>query len=115
MIFNGQEPTTSDLHDDLPPYAVLSHTWGKDEVTFDEMLWGEESTKEKAGYRKIQDFCRVARDHEFQYAWIDTCNIDKRSSAELSEAITSMYGYYRKADICFIYLADVPPDRKSVV
>lgn len=43
-----------------------------------------------------------------EYIWIDTCCIDKRSSSELLEAISSMWDWYHKATICFAYLSDVP-------
>ena len=41
------------------------------------------------------------------HAWIDTCCIDKSSSAELSEAINSMYTWYEVAQVCYAYLEDV--------
>ncbi|EON68800.1 hypothetical protein W97_08058 [Coniosporium apollinis CBS 100218] len=62
----------------------------------------------KAGYKKIRYACAQAVRHGFHYTWIDTCCIDKSSSAELSEAINSMYSWYRQAEVCYAYLADVP-------
>ncbi|OJT04022.1 Vegetative incompatibility protein HET-E-1 [Trametes pubescens] len=56
---------------------------------------------------KIKGFCQVARDAGFRLAWNDACCIDKSSSAELSEAINSMYEWYRLSDMCYVYLADV--------
>ncbi|KAI1792754.1 HET-domain-containing protein [Ganoderma leucocontextum] len=58
---------------------------------------------------KIREACAVARANGYQYIWIDSCCIDKTSSSELSEAINSMYAWYARADICYGYLADVPP------
>ncbi|KAM5546140.1 hypothetical protein V8D89_000266 [Ganoderma adspersum] len=58
---------------------------------------------------KIRDACRVARENGYRYIWIDSCCIDKSSSSELSEAINSMYQWYGLADVCYAYLADVPP------
>ena len=46
----------------------------------------------------------------FHYIWIDTCCIDKASSAELSEAINSTYRWYHESGVCYAYLADVPPN-----
>ncbi len=60
-----------------------------------------------AGYSKIRSCCAIAAQQGFEYVWIDTCCIDKTSSAELSEAINSMYRYYQEAQICYAYLADV--------
>nr|POE87388.1 vegetative incompatibility protein het-e-1 [Quercus suber] len=59
------------------------------------------------GYRKIEYTCQQARLDELTYAWVDTCCIDKNSSAELSESINSMYGFYERAQVCFVYLSNV--------
>jgi hypothetical protein len=73
----------------IPPYAILSHTWGHDEVSLHDMLSGNATAKQ--GYEKIKRCCETAISDGFKYAWVDTCCIDKTSSAELSEAINSMY------------------------
>jgi hypothetical protein len=39
--------------------------------------------------------------------YADTCCIDKRSSAELQEAIDSMFEWYRDSETCHICLDDV--------
>jgi hypothetical protein len=99
-------------HDnEIPPYAVLSHTWGAEEVTFKDLM--EDTGKNKAGYEKIE-FCRkqAVRDG-LLYFWVDTCCIDKSSSAELSEAINSMFRWYQKADKCYVYLSDVSTSRHA--
>ena len=93
---------------EIPPYAILSHTWGKEEVLFGEMKKGK--GEGKTGYLKIKNACKQAAEDGFQYVWVDTCCIDKRSSAELSEAINSMYPWYQKAVVCYAFLADVPSD-----
>jgi hypothetical protein len=63
-----------------------------------------------AGYKKIKDCCAKALEAEFQYVWIDTCCIDKTNSTELSEAINSMFGWYKNATTCYAYLEDVKPE-----
>lgn len=63
--------------------------------------------KGKKGWNKVQMTCRLARKQSLAYAWIDTCCIDKSSSAELSEAINSMFEWYQMADICYAYLSDL--------
>ncbi|KAH3976696.1 hypothetical protein HBH98_011560 [Parastagonospora nodorum] len=97
----------------IPPYAILSHTWGadEDEVTFKDLNKGTGTTK--AGYRKLE-FCRrqAASDH-LDYFWVDTCCINKDSSTELSEAIVSMFRWYQNAAQCFVYLDDVSTDSKD--
>lgn len=59
---------------------------------------------------KIKGICRIAREAGYRLVWIDSCCIDKTSSAELSEAINSMFEWYSEADVCYAYLADVPDD-----
>ena len=89
----------------LPEYAILSHRWEDEEISFQELQAGMGA--EKRGYQKIAAFCNEARKRGFEWGWIDTCGIDKTSSAELSEAINSMYKWYEKAAGCFVYLSDV--------
>ncbi|KAI1397506.1 HET-domain-containing protein [Hypoxylon fuscum] len=96
--------------DSIPQYAILSHLWvdGGEEVSFYDFADLSPSTKAKSGFRKIQGACRVARKDGIDWIWIDTNCIDKSSSAELTEAINSMYTWYRDAIVCYAYLADVP-------
>ncbi|KAI2465265.1 HET-domain-containing protein [Annulohypoxylon bovei var. microspora] len=92
-----------------PRYAILSHTWdGDKEVTFQEWERRTDSTvRRKDGYAKIVGACRRAQADGLQYLWCDTNCIDKTSSAELSEAINSMFAWYRDSYVCYAYLADV--------
>lgn len=94
----------------IPQYAILSHTWGKEEASFQDMQSRRSirRTVEKAGYRKIEYSCNQAVKDLLTYVWVDTCCIDKSSSAELSEAINSMYRWYSHAAICYAYLTDIP-------
>lgn len=92
--------------DNRPPYAILSHTWTEgQEVTYDELSTDTGTTK--AGYDKIR-FCvdRAARDG-LEYAWVDTCCIDKSNQLELQIAINSMFRWYQQARKCYVYLSDV--------
>ncbi|KAH7926816.1 HET-domain-containing protein [Leucogyrophana mollusca] len=91
-----------------PTYAILSHVWGEEEVTFRDI--NKPSPEQFKGYTKIEHCCAQALADGYKYLWIDTCCIDKRSSAELSEAINSMYRWYAEAQICYAYLEDVPSD-----
>jgi hypothetical protein len=146
----------------IPEYAILSHTWGADEVSYQELVWinrikaytasydtpsssvvslsstqddqslvmltametmlrtstsfatnlsgvKEEDFLKRQGYSKIVHAAKEAQSLGFQYIWIDTCCIDKSSSAELQEAINSMYRWYSDAEICIVYLEDVWP------
>jgi hypothetical protein len=89
----------------IPRYAILSHTWGTGEVSFQDMQ--DVKGKDKGGYSKITSCCALAASDGWKYVWIDTCCIDKTSSAELSEAINSMFEWYKNAAVCYAYLADI--------
>jgi hypothetical protein len=54
-------------------YAILSHTWGKEEITFQDMQLQSDSVKSRAGYDKIVQCCRQASKDGFTFAWVDTC------------------------------------------
>ncbi|KAH6697092.1 heterokaryon incompatibility protein-domain-containing protein [Plectosphaerella plurivora] len=92
--------------DDIPnhPYAILSHTWGLDEVVFTDVANG--TARAKPAFAKVAFTCRQAARDGLEYAWIDSCCIDKASSAELSEAINSMFPWYRAAVCCYALLED---------
>ena len=147
--------------DGIPPYAILSHTWGADEISYQELVWinrikalsgafdqpslsssftssssqdeqsslmlasmemllrgnwnpgtstgsmTEEDFRARPGYSKIINTAREVRDLKLKWVWIDTCCIDKSSSAELQESLNSMYRWYRNARVCLVYLSDV--------
>jgi hypothetical protein len=88
------------------PYAILSHRWGSEEVSFKEYRKSRDTIKHRAGYKKIVQFCIISKQRGYHLAWIDTCCIDKRSSAELSEAINSMYRWYELSAECYVWLED---------
>ncbi|EMC91983.1 hypothetical protein BAUCODRAFT_39136 [Baudoinia panamericana UAMH 10762] len=117
-----------------PRYVILSHRWQADEVSYEEytltlrpadMLTGWDDhqvnlIRQKSGYQKVIHFCAWARTWAksgkkrrrqimgaIEWVWIDTCCIDKRSSSELSEAINSMWTWYKESEMCCVYLADV--------
>lgn len=103
----GELSLTGDLQDDIPLYAILSHTWGddKDEVDFDDLK--HKSFMNKAGYAKIRFCGEQAKKDKLQYFWVDTCCINKANNTEYSEAINSMFRWYRDAVKCYVYLANV--------
>ncbi|CCF41151.1 HET domain-containing protein [Colletotrichum higginsianum] len=99
---------TEFVGEQAPQYAILSHTWSDGEVLFQDLQEGGGPSTTKAGWSKVLAACRLAQAQSYSWIWIDTCCIDKSSSSELSEAINSMFKWYRDAKICFAYLADVP-------
>ena len=110
-----------------PKYAILSHRWGSDETSFKDFSKGRKQDSE--GHQKILSFCEFAKARGHEWVWADTCKIeplqshgllsphlqtsagciDKSSSAELSEAINSMFRWYFDSDTCYAYLSDVNP------
>lgn len=110
-----------------PPYAILSHTWSCEEISYQQWqrdIWSRwpdsddflhvavapevvDRMKTKAGFQKIVDFCRLCKERGYSWAWVDTIAIDKSSSAELSEAINSMFNWYEQSSLCVVHLSDV--------
>ncbi|KAI1452742.1 HET-domain-containing protein [Annulohypoxylon moriforme] len=91
-----------------PAYAILSHTWGNDEILFQDIQNRQDTGwKDIPGYDKLICSCLQAKRDGYQYIWIDTCCIDKTSSAELSEAINSMFQWYKSSAACYVFLEDV--------
>ncbi|KAF5344911.1 hypothetical protein D9758_011559 [Tetrapyrgos nigripes] len=105
-LLNTKTLKLEEFYADIPRYAILSHTWEKEEVTFQD-IQNLETARLKAGFAKIQNACARACRYDFEWIWIDSCCINKESSAELSEAINSMYQYYEDAVVCYVYLCDV--------
>ncbi|KAK1729681.1 heterokaryon incompatibility protein-domain-containing protein [Colletotrichum acutatum] len=103
-LLNVETRRLQEFFDEVPEYVILSHTWGSGEVTFQD-LDRPDHTK-KRGYIKIDGTCYLAARNGIKWVWVDTCCIDKTSSAELSEAINSMYRWYRDSQICYAYLED---------
>jgi hypothetical protein len=97
----------SEFFGTIPKYAILSHRWEEEELTFQD-LPSKKDSKTK-GWAKVKGCCSQALKDGYEWVWVDTCCIDKSSSAELSEAINSMFKWYREAGMCYAYLSDVPP------
>jgi hypothetical protein len=109
---DGKICRTKNITIDIPPYAILSHTWAEDdenEVKFHDLE--APTSKTKVSFCKIE-FCRnQAVLNNLQYFWVDTCCIDQNNSVELAEAINSMFRWYRNATRCYVYLSDVSAPR----
>ena len=100
--------------DEATSYAILSHRWTEQEVNYEEITDlvkmekdEQNEVRQRLGYQKIHASCEQAKRDKFEWLWVDTCCIDKRSSAELSEAINSMYRWYENSGVCYAYLQDV--------
>ncbi|PMD13092.1 HET-domain-containing protein, partial [Hyaloscypha hepaticicola] len=109
-LLNAKTFTRADFNNEgtVPDYAILSHTWGDDEVTFRDLAeLSREQLVSKRAWEKVKKCCAKAMEWDLEWVWIDTCCIDQSSSAELSEAINSMYQWYRKSAVCYAYLSGV--------
>ena len=97
-------------------YAILSHRWGVEEVLFEDARHGADQLRacRKQGLAKVLRSAEVARQNGYAYIWIDSCCIDKSSSAELSEAINSMFEWYGRSAVYYAFLADYKAGKGSL-
>jgi ankyrin repeat protein len=102
---SGEIVLTQHNDKNIPLYAILSHTWGEEEVIFQDVEVG--TGKSKAGWEKIEFCAAQAAADGLQYSWVDTCCIDKKNAVELAEAINSMFRWYQRAEKCYVFLSDV--------
>ncbi|KAI0615903.1 vegetative incompatibility protein HET-E-1, partial [Pyrenophora tritici-repentis] len=113
---NGTLRWTKDIirSEEIPPYAILSHTWGEQEVVFDDLKDLDNAvdvdTQRKEGYQKIRFCAQQAKRDGLVYFWVDTCCINKANNTELSKAINSMFRWYQNAKRCYVFLSDVAND-----
>ncbi|KAI6143990.1 hypothetical protein BKA82DRAFT_160774, partial [Pisolithus tinctorius] len=90
-------------------YVTLSHRWGKGEPSLRDVKGRSVyRMSPEGGLRKLHAFCLVACKQGYLWVWSDTCCIDKDSSAELQEAILSMFTWYRRSTLTIVHLSDVP-------
>jgi hypothetical protein len=86
---------------EVPPYCILSHRWGEDEVSYKEFRKG--SKTDGVGYRKILGFCEFVKGRRWRpystesangsssplysdstdWVWIDTCTSERAPSDKL--------------------------------
>ncbi|KAI1638784.1 HET-domain-containing protein [Biscogniauxia mediterranea] len=91
---------------------IISYIGGGDEVSFADYQTPEKRVKQ-TGFRKTQLVCQKAREDHLEWAWIDTCCIDKSNSAELSEAINSMFKWYEGSAVCYANLNEWPRESET--
>jgi hypothetical protein len=112
---DGRLSWTDDLvGEQIPPYAILSHTWEGQEVAYKDLQNHKDiedvDARFRGGYQKIFFCATQAKRDGLDYFWVDTCCIDKANNTELLEAINSMFRWYQNAKKCYVYLLDVEND-----
>jgi Heterokaryon incompatibility protein (HET) len=109
----GDLMITNFVRNDIPHYAILSHRWldATEEPTFEDLTKG--TGQGKPGYEKLRFCGEQARQNGLKYFWVDTCCINKADSSELSQAINSMFRWYRDATRCYVYLSDVSTNKRK--
>jgi hypothetical protein len=94
--------------------VMLSHRWEEKELSLqdiqDKIVY---QLNPVGGIVKLQSFCKTARDAGYQWAWIDTCCIDRTSNVEVQESVNSMFVWYLHSGLTMVYLVDVLPSSKS--
>lgn len=107
----------NDIPNPFPQYAILSHTWisPKDEITYQDFKQRKSDIEndifKQKGWAKLRSYCdRAARDG-WEWAWMDTCCIDKTNPADTQEAINAMFRWYQNSGICYAHLDDVDVSR----
>ncbi|KAF4493497.1 heterokaryon incompatibility [Fusarium agapanthi] len=94
--------------DKIPKHAIVSHRWEVEESSYSDMktrlahrdadVFGAGPLWTGPNYRKIYEFGLMASQAGYEHIWVDTCCIDKSSSAELQESINSMYRWCMESD-----------------
>ncbi|KAG2363744.1 hypothetical protein BDR07DRAFT_888500 [Suillus spraguei] len=95
-------------------YVMLSHRWEGQEPQLDDIQGKSVYELSSVGnVRKLQRFCKTARDAGYRWAWSDTCCINKNGTVELPESITSMFRWYQHSSLTIVYLYDISPSSGS--
>ncbi|KAH8886973.1 HET-domain-containing protein, partial [Thozetella sp. PMI_491] len=109
----SEKPSFSWFKATPPQYAILSHTWDDDEVSFQDLMGG--LGENKTGYRKVEFCANQAQKDNLQYFWVDTCCIDIWNPREREKAISSMFRWYQNAKTCYVILSDISvPDAADI-
>ncbi|RYP61738.1 hypothetical protein DL771_010025 [Monosporascus sp. 5C6A] len=104
-----------------PPYVAMSHIWGPEEITYDDITGAREIAQQKQGYEKIQALCKLVRQQGLRYMFIDVCclknagRLEMGRSAEFDNALNSMFNWFAGAELCFAHLGDLSGQGESAL
>ena len=89
-------------------YVMLSHTWEENEPLFQQVIhMAVYDLDESPTHDKLQMFCKLVRDAGFNWAWSDTCCIDKSNHFVLQEALVAMFKWYEGSAMMIVFLRGV--------
>ena len=90
-------------------YVMLSHRWEDKEPLIPQVRYMVVYNLDKSPtHHKLQMFCKIVRDAGFNWAWSDTCCINKDDHFVLQEALVSMFKWYRGSAMTIVFLRGVP-------
>ncbi|KAF8135599.1 hypothetical protein EV363DRAFT_1321005 [Boletus edulis] len=91
-------------------YVMLSHKWEDNEPLFQKVIHIAVYDLDKSPtHDKLQTFCNIVRDAGFNWAWSDTCCIDKSDHFVLQEALVAMFRWYQGSTMVIVFLRGVRP------
>ncbi|KAF8436838.1 hypothetical protein L210DRAFT_3631882 [Boletus edulis BED1] len=89
-------------------YVMLSHKWEDNEPLFQRVVHiAVYDLEESPTHDKLQTFCKIVRDAAFDWAWSDTCCIDKSDHFVLQEALVAMFKWYQGSAMMIVFLRGV--------
>ena len=89
-------------------YVMLSHKWEENEPLFQQVIHiAVYDLDTSPTHDKLQMFCNVVRDTGYNWAWSDTCCIDKSDHFVLQEALVAMFKWYQGSAMMIVFLRGV--------
>ena len=89
-------------------YATFSHKWEDNEPLFEKVIKVVvHDLEEFPTHAKLQMFCKIVREAGFNWAWSDTCCINKGDHFIFQEALVSMFKWYEGSSLTIIFLRGV--------
>ena len=89
-------------------YVVLSHTWEDNEPLFETVIGSMVTELEESlTHDKLRMFCEIVGKAGFNWAWSDTCCINKSDPSVLQEALVAMFKWYEGSAMMIVFLRGV--------
>ena len=89
-------------------YGMFSHKWEDDEPLLEQVIRMVVYELEASPtHDKLKMFCKIVQDAGLQWAWSDTCCINKADDFVLEEALVAMFKWYQESALTIVFLFDV--------